>query len=58
MTELYFYDERAPAIADGPKRSPRAELEIADLNEVYLAETVCASGNSGAVSWLNRGMPG
>jgi glucose-1-phosphate thymidylyltransferase len=33
---LYFYDAEAPALARSLKPSPRGELEITDLNRLYL----------------------
>jgi glucose-1-phosphate thymidylyltransferase len=36
ITGLYFYDGRASALARGMKPSPRGELEITDLNRLYL----------------------
>ena len=56
VTGLYFYDGRAPAIARRLTPSPRGELEITDLNRVYLEEgslRVCRLGRGFA--WLDTG---
>jgi len=56
VTGLYFYDGRAPAIARSLSPSPRGELEITDLNRVYLEEgslRVCRLGRGFA--WLDTG---
>jgi glucose-1-phosphate thymidylyltransferase len=56
VTGLYFYDGRAPALARGLTPSARGELEITDLNRVYLEEgslRVCRLGRGYA--WLDTG---
>lgn len=38
VTGLYFYDNRVKEIVKSLERSPRGELEITDINSVYLNE--------------------
>jgi glucose-1-phosphate thymidylyltransferase len=56
VTGLYFYDGRAPAIARGLTPSPRGELEITDLNRVYLEEgTLRVTQLGRGYAWLDTG---
>jgi glucose-1-phosphate thymidylyltransferase len=56
VTGLYFYDSQAPELAARLQPSPRGELEITDLNRVYLergALEVVALGRG--MAWLDTG---
>ena len=56
VTGLYFYDNRVVRHAERLTPSPRGELEITDLNKVYLAEgklDVVLLGRG--VAWLDTG---
>lgn len=56
VTGLYFYDGRAPAFARGLKPSGRGELEITDLNRVYLEEGSLSVETMGrGIAWLDTG---
>jgi len=55
---LYFYDERAPEFARRLRPSSRGELEITDLNRVYLEEGSLHMEIFGrGVAWLDTGRP-
>jgi glucose-1-phosphate thymidylyltransferase len=58
VTGLYFYDERAPRFAAELKPSPRGELEITDLNRIYLANGDLSVQRLGrGFVWLDTGTP-
>jgi glucose-1-phosphate thymidylyltransferase len=56
VTGLYYLDGRAPALARDIKPSPRGELEIVDLLEVYRAEGSLSVERMGrGFAWLDTG---
>ena len=56
ITGLYFYDERATEFASNLKPSDRGELEITDLNTMYLQAGQLGCVNLGrGFSWLDAG---
>ena len=56
VTGLYFLDGRAPELAKQIKPSPRGELEIVDLLELYLREGSLTVEKMGrGFAWLDTG---
>jgi glucose-1-phosphate thymidylyltransferase len=56
VTGLYFYDGHAVEYTKSLERSPRGELEITDLNRVYLHERALAVEVMGrGFAWLDTG---
>jgi len=58
VTGLYFYDQRVTELAAKIRPSARRELEITDLNRVYLQEgTLHVERLSRGCAWLDAGTP-
>lgn len=56
VTGLYFLDSRAPELAAQVKPSPRGELEITELLEIYRAEgTLHVEKMGRGFAWLDTG---
>jgi glucose-1-phosphate thymidylyltransferase len=59
VTGLYYLDARAPELAALVRPSPRGELEIADLLEIYRAEGSLTVEKMGrGFAWLDTGTHG
>lgn len=56
VTGLYFFDKHAPSYARQLQPSPRGELEITDLNKIYLERKRLRVENMGrGYAWLDTG---
>ncbi len=58
VTGLYFYDKQVGDLAAGIQPSPRGELEITDLNKLYLEQgTLHVERLGRGAAWLDAGTP-
>ena len=58
ITGLYFYDKEAPSLARSLTPSARGELEITDLNRIYLeADRLTVEPMGRGYAWLDTGTP-
>ncbi|MCF6275640.1 MAG: glucose-1-phosphate thymidylyltransferase, partial [Robiginitomaculum sp.] len=58
VTGLYFYDEHAPKYAKSITPSERGELEITDLNKIYLEKgNLSVKRLHSGTTWLDTGTP-